>query len=91
MLFYYIMVIFLVQRGGLIYGKKFIQDPWAKLTTRNGLAWNEVISSLQKCIRRGLVEDIGMGYPPTTILINNLNSMRKNYAYAYLVFQYLKV
>ena len=25
--------------------KKFIQDPWARLTTRNGLAGDEVISS----------------------------------------------
>ena len=37
--------------------KKFIQDPWARLTTRNGLAGDEVISSLQKCIRRGMVEE----------------------------------
>lgn len=92
--------------------KMFVQDPWARITTRNGLAGDEVISSLQKCIRRGLVEeacqfayemyitspqmeeklwrrlititveDIGMGDPSATILINNLNEMRKNYAYA---------
>ena len=37
--------------------KEFIQDPWARVTTRNGLAGDEVISSLQKCIRRGLVEE----------------------------------
>ena len=33
--------------------EKFIQDPWAKMTTRNGLAGDEVISALQKSIRRG--------------------------------------
>ena len=32
---------------------KFIQDPWAKMTTRNGLRGDEVISALQKSIRRG--------------------------------------
>ena len=31
----------------------FIQDPWAKMTTRNGLKGDEVISALQKSIRRG--------------------------------------
>ncbi|MGL4523750.1 MAG: MgsA/globin-like domain-containing protein, partial [Bacilli bacterium] len=35
----------------------FIQDPWARQKTRNGLSGDEVISSLQKCIRRGLVEE----------------------------------
>lgn len=92
--------------------KKFIQDPWAKITTRNGLNGDEVISSLQKSIRRGLteeackfayemyitspqmedklwrrlititVEDIGMGDVNAAILINNLNSMRKEFDYA---------
>ncbi|MGL5616251.1 MAG: hypothetical protein ACRDD2_08495 [Sarcina sp.] len=92
--------------------KKFIQDPWAKVTTRNGLNGDEVISSLQKSIRRGLaeeackfayemyitspqmedklwrrlititVEDIGMGNTNAAILINNLNSMRKEFDYA---------
>lgn len=91
---------------------KFIQDPWAKVTTRNGLRGDEVISSLQKSIRRGLteeackfayemyitspqmedklwrrlititVEDIGMGDNNSAILINNLNSMRKEFDYA---------
>lgn len=32
---------------------QFIQDPWAKMKTRNNLAGDEVISSLQKSIRRG--------------------------------------
>ena len=36
---------------------KFVQDPWARVTTRNGLRGDEVISALQKSIRRGLVED----------------------------------
>lgn len=31
----------------------FITDPWAKTKTRNGLAGDEVISALQKSIRRG--------------------------------------
>ena len=29
-------------------------DPWAKVTTRNGIAGDEIISMLQKSIRRGL-------------------------------------
>ncbi|MGG5460908.1 hypothetical protein [Clostridium sp. B9] len=92
--------------------KKFIQDPWANIVTRNGLRGDEVISSLQKSIRRGLVEeackfayemyitspqmedklwrrlititveDIGMGNTDAPILINNLNSMRKEFDYA---------
>lgn len=92
--------------------EKFIQDPWAKVTTRNGLRGDEVISSLQKSIRRGFVEeackfayemyitspqmeeklwrrlititveDIGMGDVNAAILINNLNSMRKEFDYA---------
>lgn len=36
---------------------KFIQDPWAKIKTRNNLAGDEVISSLQKTIRRGLEKE----------------------------------
>ncbi|RDY27308.1 hypothetical protein CHL78_009995 [Romboutsia weinsteinii] len=36
---------------------KFVQDPWARIKTRNGLNGDEVISSLQKSIRRGLVEE----------------------------------
>ena len=31
-------------------------DPWQKAITRNGFACDEVISALQKCIRRGLEE-----------------------------------
>ncbi|MGO2082686.1 hypothetical protein [Vagococcus sp.] len=37
--------------------KEFINDPWAKITTRNGLAGDEVISALQKSIRRGKERD----------------------------------
>ena len=92
--------------------KKFIQDPWANIRTRNSLRGDEVISSLQKSIRRGLVEeackfayemyitspqmedklwrrlititveDIGMGDTNAPILINNLNTMRKEFDYA---------
>lgn len=36
---------------------KFIQDPWAKIKTRNNLSGDEVISSLQKTIRRGLEKE----------------------------------
>lgn len=36
--------------------KKFLQDPWARVTTRNGFVGDEVISALQKSIRRGKVE-----------------------------------
>ncbi|MGL4819169.1 MAG: hypothetical protein ACRC5C_04225 [Bacilli bacterium] len=35
----------------------FVQDPWARIKTRNGLNGDEVISALQKSIRRGLVEE----------------------------------
>ena len=34
--------------------EKFIKDPWARIKTRNGLNGDEVISALQKSIRRGL-------------------------------------
>ncbi|BDR57748.1 hypothetical protein XA3_01890 [Xylocopilactobacillus apicola] len=33
--------------------QKFIEDPWARTVTRNGLHGDEVISALQKSIRRG--------------------------------------
>lgn len=33
---------------------KTMYDPWSKITTRNGYAGDEVISALQKSIRRGL-------------------------------------
>ena len=35
-------------------------DPWQKAITRNGFACDEVISALQKCIRRGLEEEACM-------------------------------
>lgn len=35
-------------------------DPWPKITTRNGYAGDEVISALQKSIRRGLEEQACM-------------------------------
>ncbi|WP_373899356.1 hypothetical protein ACER0A_001825 [Haloimpatiens sp. FM7315] len=37
-------------------GDKFIKDPWARIKTRNGLNADEVISGLQKSIRRALPE-----------------------------------
>ncbi|MGL4913813.1 MAG: hypothetical protein ACRC3Y_15430, partial [Romboutsia sp.] len=37
--------------------QNFSQDPWSRVTTRNGFNGDEVISSLQKSIRRGLVEE----------------------------------
>ncbi|MGL5756992.1 MAG: hypothetical protein ACRCYC_16840 [Paraclostridium sp.] len=36
--------------------EKFVKDPWARIKTRNGLNGDEVISALQKSIRRGLEE-----------------------------------
>ncbi len=87
-------------------------DPWARTKTRNGIPADELISALQKSIRRGLdeiaidcayemyisspqleeklwrrliaisVEDIGFGEPMAPMLVNNLNQMRKNFAYA---------
>lgn len=39
---------------------KKMYDPWSKITTRNGFAGDEVISSLQKSIRRGLEEQACM-------------------------------
>jgi len=39
---------------------KTMYDPWAKMTTRNGYAADEVISALQKSIRRGLEEQACM-------------------------------
>ena len=40
-------------------GKK-VYDPWSKIITRNGYAGDEVISALQKSIRRGLEEQACM-------------------------------
>lgn len=40
--------------------KKVMYDPWSKIVTRNGYAGDEVISSLQKSIRRGLEEQACM-------------------------------
>ena len=39
---------------------KNMYDPWSKITTRNGYAGDEVISALQKSIRRGLEEQACM-------------------------------
>ena len=39
---------------------KTMYDPWSKITTRNGYACDEVISALQKSIRRGLEEQACM-------------------------------
>src|SRR5690625_643155 len=91
--------------------EKFINDPWAKTKTRNNLPGDEVISALQKSIRKGYtqeacefayemyitspqyedklwrrllaisVEDIGFGNLEASIYINNLNQMRKEFAY----------
>ena len=35
-------------------------DPWQFATTKNGYHADEVISALQKCIRRGLEEEASM-------------------------------
>jgi len=32
-------------------------DPWARTTTANGFAADEVISALQKCLRRGMLDN----------------------------------
>jgi replication-associated recombination protein RarA len=91
--------------------EKFINDPWAKTKTRNNLPGDEVISALQKSIRKGYtqeacefayemyitspqyedklwrrllaisVEDIGFGNPEASIYVNNLNQMRREFAY----------
>lgn len=37
--------------------EKYIEDPWARVKTRNNLNGDEVISGLQKSIRRGLVKE----------------------------------
>lgn len=39
---------------------KTMYDPWSKITTKNGYAGDEVISALQKSIRRGLEEQACM-------------------------------
>ncbi len=89
-----------------------IYDPWTKVTTKNCYAADEVISALQKSIRRGLeeqacmfayelyltspeaeekmwmrlltisVEDIGMGNPMASVIINNLYQMSRHFDYA---------
>ncbi|HIX80459.1 MAG TPA: hypothetical protein H9980_00580 [Candidatus Erysipelatoclostridium merdavium] len=45
-------------------------DPWSKITTRNGYAGDEVISALQKSIRRGLE-----GQPRYTMLYKEKRNM----------------
>lgn len=35
----------------------YIEDPWARVITRNGLQGDEVVSGLQKSIRRGLTKE----------------------------------
>lgn len=90
---------------------KKMYDPWTQIETRNGFAGDEVISALQKSIRRGLeeqavmfayemyisspefeekmwkrllaisVEDIGMGDPLASIVVNNLYDIRNKFAY----------
>lgn len=90
---------------------KKMYDPWTQITTRNGFSGDEVISALQKSIRRGLeeqavmfayemyisspefeekmwkrlltisVEDIGMGDPLASIVVNNLYDIRNKFAY----------
>ena len=39
---------------------KTMYDPWSKIITRNGYAGDEVISALQKSIRRSLEEQACM-------------------------------
>ena len=39
---------------------KRMYDPWQKITTRNGYEADEVISALQKCIRRAKEEEACM-------------------------------
>lgn len=90
---------------------KKMYDPWTQITTRNGFAGDEVISALQKSIRRGLeeqavmfayemyisspefeekmwkrlltisVEDIGMGDPLASVVVNSLYDIRNKFAY----------
>lgn len=40
--------------------KKTMYDPWSKITTKNGYAGDEVISALQKMIRRSKTEEACM-------------------------------
>lgn len=88
-----------------------VYDPWSRVTTRNGIQADLVISALQKSIRRGLteeavsfayemyitseqledklwrrlqaisVEDVGFGDLSAPVLINTLNTMRRNFPY----------
>ena len=39
---------------------KAMYDPWSKIVTKNGYAGDEVISALQKSIRRAKEEDACM-------------------------------
>lgn len=87
-------------------------DPWSKITTKNGYACDEVISALQKSIRRSkeedacrfayelyisspqleekmwrrlltiAVEDIGMGNPMASVVVNSLFQMKDQFDYA---------
>ena len=33
-------------------------DPWQRTTTEHGFAADEVISALQKCLRRGMLDNV---------------------------------
>lgn len=87
-------------------------DPWSKITTKNGYACDEVISALQKSIRRAKeedacrfayelyisspqleekmwrrlltisVEDIGMGNPMASVVVNSLYQMKDEFDYS---------
>lgn len=47
----------LENEGGINMGEFMSYDPWSNIKTRNGLAGDEIISMLQKSIRRGIEEN----------------------------------
>jgi hypothetical protein len=45
------------QKGNSTMSEFMLYDPWRKITTRNGIQGDLVLSALQKSIRRGLTEE----------------------------------
>ena len=59
-----------IRKKEQVYGK-MMYDPWSKIITRNGYAGDEVISALQKSIRRSLEEQACMFFMKCIFLHRN--------------------
>ena len=66
---------------------KAMYDPWSKIVTKNGYAGDEVISALQKSIRRAKEEDACMFayemYISSPQLLENVETFTYNFSRRY--------